>query len=163
MASMQRCMVAVWLISLNCLCGSAWAQVSRLPEDIQKRLAEINPLYQSDIGKYGPETIRLFTPLLAVEPKAGVNIIVDEAYGADPRQTLDVYQPQGANNLPVVVFVHGGALTSGNKNENKEISANVLYYFARHGFLGINATYRLAPKHVYPSAAQDIGGVVGWI
>jgi len=142
---------------------SASAQVSRLPEDIQKRLAEINPLYQSDIGKYGPETIQLFTPLLAVGPKAGVNVIADEAYGADPRQTLDVYQPQGANNLPIFVFVHGGALTSGNKNTNKEISANVLYYFARHGFLGINATYRLAPKHVYPAAAQDVGGVVAWI
>jgi len=76
-------------------------------------------LYQGDIGKYGPETIRLFTPPLAAGPKAGVTVTADEAFGADPRQTLDVYQPQGANNLPVVVFVHGGALTSGNKNENR--------------------------------------------
>ena len=151
-----------WAVAA-CLCGSASAQVSRLPEDIQKRLAEINPLYQSDIDKYGPETMRLFTPLLAISPKAGVTVTADEAYGADPKQTLDLYQPQGADNLPVVVFVHGGALTSGNKNENKEISANVLYYFARHGFLGINANYRLAPKYVYPAAAQDIGGVVAWI
>jgi acetyl esterase len=154
------------LATILCVMGISWralAQVSRLPDDIQKKLAEINPLYQSNIGKYGPETLRLFTPLLATGPKAGVNVIVDEAYGADPRQTLDVYQPQGANNLPVVVFVHGGALTSGDKNENKEISANVLYYFARHGFLGINANYRLAPKHVYPAAAQDIGSVVAWI
>lgn len=161
-----RAYVIAGAIALAAIAGfgrSASAQVSRLPEDIQKRLAEINPLYQSDIGRYGPETIRLFTPLLALGPKTGINVIVDEAYGADPRQTLDVYQPQGANNLPVVVFVHGGALTSGNKNENKEISSNVLYYFARHGFLGINATYRLAPKHVYPAAAQDIGGVVAWI
>ena len=52
---------------------------------------------------------------------------------------------------------------AGNKNETSEISANVLYYFARNGFLGINATYRLAPKHVYPYAAQDIGGVVAWL
>ena len=163
MVLMQQCMPAVLAASLICLCGSASAQVSRLPEDIQKRLAEINPLYQSDIDKYGPETMRLFTPLLAISPKAGVTVTADEAYGADPKQTLDVYQPQGAGNLPVVVFVHGGALTSGNKNENKEISANVLYYFARHGFLGINANYRLAPKYVYPAASQDIGGVVAWI
>ena len=142
---------------------SASAQVSRLPDDIQKKLAEINPLYQSNIGKYGRETLNLFTPLLATQPKAGVTVSADEAYGIDPRQTLDVYQPQGANNLPVVVFVHGGALTSGAKNETPEIWANVLHYFARKGFLGINATYRLAPKHVYPAGAQDIGGVVAWI
>ena len=163
MASTQRHAVAARLILLSLLCGPAWAQISRLPEDIQKRLAEINPLYQSEISKYGPETLRLFTPLLATGPKAGVSVTADEAYGADQRQTLDVYQPQGANNLPIVVFVHGGALTSGNKNATKEISANVLYYFARYGFLGINATYRLAPKHVYPAAAQDIGGVVAWL
>jgi acetyl esterase/lipase len=29
--------------------------------------------------------------------------------------------------------------------------------------MGINANYRLAPKHVYPAAARDIGGVVAWI
>ena len=163
MASIQRYVVFVWLITLSLTCSPAGAQISRLPEDIQKRLAEINPLYQSNISKYGPETIRLFTPLVATGPKAGVTVTADQAYGADPKQTLDVYQPQGAGDLPVVVLVHGGALTSGDKNENKEILANVLYYFARHGFLGINANYRLAPKHVYPAAAQDIGGVVAWI
>jgi acetyl esterase/lipase len=156
-------MVVVWFITLSLTYSPAWGQISRLPEDIQKRLAEINPLYQSNISKYGPETIRLFTPLVATGPKAGVTVTADRAYGADPKQTLDVYQPQGAGDLPVVVLVHGGALTSGDKNENKEILANVLYYFARHGFLGINANYRLAPKHVYPAAAQDIGGVVAWI
>ena len=141
----------------------ASAQVSRLPETIQKKLAEINPLYQSDIRKYGPETIELFTPLLAAGPKDGVSVTPDQAYGTDPQQTLDVYQPRGGKDLPVVVFVHGGALTSGDKNENKEVHANVLYYFARHGFLGINANYRLAPKYVYPAAAQDMGSVVAWI
>ena len=154
------------LATTLCVTDISWsvsAQVSRLPDDIQKKLAEINPLYQSDIGKYGPETLRLFTPLLATGPKAGVTVFADEAYGADPLQTLDVYQPQGANNVPVVVFVHGGALTTGTKNETAEISANVLYYFAGKRFLGINANYRLAPKHAYPAAAQDIGGVVAWI
>lgn len=141
----------------------ARAQVSRLPEAIQKKLAEINPLYQSDIRKYGPETIELFTPLLAAAPRDGVSVTADQAYGADPQQTLDVYEPRGAKDLPVVVFVHGGALTTGDKDENKEVHANVLYYFARHQFLGINANYRLAPKYVYPAAAQDIGSVVAWI
>jgi len=142
--------------------GSAYAQISRLPESVQKKLAEINPLYQSDIRKYGDQTIELFTPLLAAAPKEGVSVTADQAYGADPKQTLDLYQPQGAKDLPIVVFVHGGALTSGDKNVNKEISANVLYYFARRQFLGINANYRLAPKFVFPAAAQDIGSVVAW-
>jgi acetyl esterase/lipase len=156
---------AVFVVSfvLALAAKPAAAQVSRLPETIQKKLAEINPLYQSNIRKYGPETIELFTPLLAAGPKGGISVTADQAYGTDPQQTLDVYQPQGAKDLTVVVFVHGGALTTGDKNENEEVHANVLYYFARHQFLGINANYRLAPKYVYPAAAQDMGSVVAWI
>ena len=143
--------------------GPAHAQVSRLPEAVQKKLAEINPQFQSDIRKYADQTIALFTPLLAAGPKDGVSVTPDQAYGKDPQQTLDVYQPRGANGFPVVVFVHGGALTTGDKNTNKEVWANVLYYFAHHQFLGINVNYRLAPKYKYPAAAQDIGAVVAWI
>src|SRR5437879_5753207 len=97
----------ILVLALNA--ASAYAQISRLPESVQKKLAEINPLYQSDIRKYGDQTIDLFTPLLAAAPKEGVSVTADQAYGADPKQTLDVYQPQGAKDLPIVVFVHGGA------------------------------------------------------
>jgi acetyl esterase/lipase len=166
----QPWMTVVSLIALL-WCGAASAQVANLPQEIQKRLAEINPLYQSDIEKYGGETLEVFAPLLATEPKSGVKVFADEAYGPDPKQKLDVYQPQAATNLPIVVYFHGGALTTGDKNDRRakskdgtsEISANALYYFARHGFLGVNANYRLAPKNVYPEAAQDVGGVVAWL
>jgi acetyl esterase len=168
---MRQWTIFAWLVTLSFWCSAASAQISNLPEDIQKRLSEINPSYQSDIGKYARETLQLFAPLLATEPKDGVNVVRDEAYCTDPKQRLDVYQPQGANNLPIVVYFHGGALTAGDKNDphaistnaTSEISANALYYFARHGFLGVNANYRLAPEHVYPAAAQDIGGVVAWL
>src|SRR3974390_929360 len=170
-ASIQLCIIFASLVTSSLWCSVASAQISNLPEDIQKRLSEINPLYQSDINKFARETLQLFATLLATEPKAGVNVFPDEAYGADPKQKLDVYQPQAANNLPIVVYFHGGALTSGDKNEplanskngTSEISANALYYFARHGFVGVNANYRLAPKHVYPAAAQDVGSVVAWL
>ena len=64
---------------------------------------------------------------------------------------------------PVVVFVHGGALTAGDKNASATMYANVLYYFARHGFLGVNANYRLAPQSTFPGGAEDVGAVVGWV
>jgi acetyl esterase/lipase len=161
--ALSRLAVLVGSLALGIAASPVNAQIARLPEAVQKKLAEIGPLYQNDITKYGEETIELFTPLLAAAPKDSVSVTADQAYGADPQQKLDVYEPRGAKDLPVVVFVHGGALTTGDKNENKEVWANVLYYFARRQFLGINANYRLAPKFAYPAAAQDIGGVVGWI
>ncbi|TMB61388.1 MAG: alpha/beta hydrolase, partial [Deltaproteobacteria bacterium] len=104
-----------------------------------------------------------FPPLLATMPKSGVTVTRDLAYGPDPKQKLDVYQPEAATGFPVVVYVHGGALVAGDKNLNGEIYGNVLYFFARRGFLGINTTYRLAPKHAYPSGAEDVGATVKWI
>ena len=143
-------------------CSPAAAQVSRLPAPIQAALAEIGPRWQSDIRTFIPRTRELFLPLLAEAPKAGVRVTPDIAYGDDPKQRLDVYRPAGIDHAPVVIFIHGGALTRGDKDANAEVYANVLYFFGRRGLVGINANYRLAPQHRYPAAARDIGRVVAW-
>jgi len=159
----QKQIVLVIGFTLTSAVGSAFGQVARLPESVQKRLAEIGPAYQTNIRKYIPEVQALFTPLLAQSPKAAITVTADQAYGPDAKQRVDVYQPIASHNLPIVMFFHGGALVSGDKNINGEMYANVLYYFARKGFLGINATYRLAPKFVYPAAAQDVGSAITWV
>jgi acetyl esterase/lipase len=106
-------MVATLMLVFGLTVGVSQAQISRLPEPVQKRLAEIGPVYQSDIRKYIPETFALFSPLLATMPKSGVTVTRDLAYGPDPKQKLDVYQPEAATGLPVLVYVHGGGLVAG--------------------------------------------------
>ena len=141
----------------------AHAQISRLPTSVQEALAEIGPKWQSDIRTYIPRTFELFSPLLEAAPKDGVTVTEDIAYGDDPKQKLDVFRPDDVDNAPVVVFVHGGALTRGDKSGRPGLYANVLYFFARHGMVGINANYRLAPQNRFPDAALDMGLVVAWI
>ncbi len=80
-----------------------------------------------------------------------------------PRQVLDVFSPQGASARPVVAFVHGGAFVRGQKDMDAEIYSNVLWYFARHGFVGVNIEYRHAPEAAYPGGAADVGAAVAWI
>src|SRR5262245_37000382 len=41
---------------------------------------------------------------------------LDVAYGKDEKQKLDVYSPKGAKGAPVVVFIHGGEWTRGDKS-----------------------------------------------
>jgi len=66
-------MVATLILVFALTVGVSQAQISRLPEPIQKRLAEIGPVYQSDIRKYIPETFALFPPLLCDgSPRGGV-------------------------------------------------------------------------------------------
>ena len=45
-------------------------------------------------------------------------IIKDTAYGANPKQTMDIYLPAGRNSsTKVIVMVHGGAWVSGDKSD----------------------------------------------
>lgn len=141
----------------------ALAQISRLPPSVQETLAEIGPEWQSDIRSYIPQTFELFAPLLEAAPKGGVSVTRDIAFGGDPKQRLDLFRPDGVARAPIVVFVHGGALTRGDKSSGNGVYDNVLYFFARHRVVGVNANYRLAPDNPYPDAAIDMGLVVAWI
>jgi len=134
-----------------------------LPPAARARMAEIGPVWGSDIQKHRAFVVETYTPLLKQVSKAGITVTPDLAYGPHARQQLNVFAPEGANNAPVVVFVHGGAFVRGNKSDNGEIYDNVLYYFARHGYVGVNIEYRLAPEAQYPGAAEDVRDALGWI
>ena len=64
---------------------------------------------------------------------------------------------------PVAAFVHGGAFIRGERNINQQMYANVLLWFARQGYVGVNIEYRLAPQAVYPSGAEDVACACDWL
>lgn len=133
-----------------------------IPEDVRRLMAEIGPKWGTNVPVHVKQMIDAFTPLLARCPKDGVDVKRDIAYGAHARQVLDVYKPAGAKNAPVVLFVHGGAFVDGEKDRSPEIYGNVCTWFARHGIVGINVEFRLAPEFKYPSGTADVGAAVSW-
>lgn len=137
--------------------------LATLPESARKVLAEIGPIWGQDIQKHRDITLSTYLPLLAQGPKAGVEKISDMAYGRHPRQVLDIFRPAGKSRMPVAIFVHGGAFVRGDKCVNEEVYDNVLYWFARHGVLGVNIEYRLAPEAAYPGATDDMAQAVAWV
>lgn len=88
----------------------------------------------------------------------------DLAYGPHALNRLDVLAPREPTEgrMPIVIFVHGGAFVRGDKGGDP-IFDNVLDYFTRHGMLGINVNYRLAPAFTYPAAADDLRNVLLWV
>jgi acetyl esterase/lipase len=55
---------------------------------------------------------------------------------------LDIYEPINEEPLkPVVVFIHGGGFTGGDKS--MAAAFDMLTYFAERGFIGISINYRL--------------------
>jgi triacylglycerol lipase len=66
--------------------------------------------------------------------------------------------------MPVVVFVHGGGYVDGDKRlPGTPFYQNVGYYFARNGMVGVNMTYRLAPKHPWPAGGEDVAAAMRWV
>jgi acetyl esterase len=153
--------VAAFALTYFLHAASAQAQVEKLPPYLQQTLAQIGPVFQKDTSKTYPATIAAFQSLLKVAPKDGVVIARNQAYGADPRQVLDVYQPTAHTGASVAIFIHGGAYVSGDKDGGEHFG-NVAMWFARQGMLGINANYRLAPAAKWPAAAEDVRSMVAW-
>ncbi len=141
----------------------ATAQVSNMPPQVQARLAEVGPVWGKDILGNIAKTLEVYTPILRESSKAGISVSRDLAYGPDARHKADIYQPEGKAGMPVVVFIHGGAYVRGERDISPEVYGNVATYFARQGFLGVNATYRLAPAAQWPGAAEDVGALVKWL
>lgn len=136
---------------------------TRRNDSLTARLRDIGARWQRDIRGAGDETKALYLPLLAQSPRDGVRVTRQIPYASHPRQVLDVYQPAGARRSGVVAFAHGGAFIRGAKDINEQMYGNVLTWFARRGYVGVNLEYRLAPEAPYPGGAVDLALACRWI
>ncbi len=136
--------------------------------EIVAALRHWGPRWHQDIAAGAEAMHTLWAPLVDAEGKPPSPSITDLAYGPDARQVLDVYPPvyRGAakpsdnSGLPVLVYVHGGAFVRGEKSPSPQFYANVPADFARHGFIGVNVEYRLAPDAAWPQGACDVRDAV---
>ncbi|MBH8559340.1 alpha/beta fold hydrolase [Hymenobacter negativus] len=78
------------------------------------------------------------------------------------RHILDVYSPKKAapngKGYPVVLFIHGGSWTSGNKNIYTFIGRRL----AKQGVVAVLINYRLAPPVHVPEQAADCARALAW-
>ncbi len=74
-----------------------------------------------------------------------------------PDLLLDLYQGHGARPGPLIVLVHGGSFSGGDKGENRAVSE----LFAASGYSVADVRYRLAPKDPFPLAIQDVKCLTG--
>lgn len=130
--------------------------------DIAAEIRRMGQTFNEDVLK---TTYALFTPLQERAPRDGVETDRDLAYGPDERHRLDVFTPAHRPDAPapVVMYFHGGGFVAGSRSPVPGlIYDNVPTFCARNGLVGINATYRLAPEHKWPSGAADVGTAVAW-
>ncbi|MDF1815136.1 MAG: alpha/beta hydrolase [Verrucomicrobiales bacterium] len=80
------------------------------------------------------------------------------SYGEHSRQKLDVLSPDEAQDLPVVVFIHGGGWIRG----DKKIYRFVQRRLEEEGIVSVSANYRLSPEVTFPAFIDDGAAVVAW-
>ena len=75
---------------------------------------------------------------------------------------MDIYYPLNGNgNWPVMIYVHGGGWTSGNKMET--FGMNDVLALTDAGYLVAAVDYRLAPKFPFPAMIEDVKCAVRYL
>ena len=87
-----------------------------------------------------------------------IDYLPEESY-ENNKDLLDIYMPEGAKDVPVIVYFHGGALLQGDKSWGKDIGTRV----AESGVGLISVNYRLSPGVQHPAHTQDAAAATAWV
>lgn len=92
---------------------------------------------------------------------AGVAEVQNQQYRANDKDGyLDVFYPENTTSpLPTVVWVHGGAWVSGDKNNVD----NYLKILASHGYTVVGVDYSVAPEHQYPLPLTQVSDALSYL
>jgi acetyl esterase len=92
------------------------------------------------------------TRLMDLPPTPDVCVEDDTLKLPDRRLKLRWYRPDGKQDCPVVLNIHGGAWWMG----NDFIDDAIMRHLCREsGALILSVDYRLSPEHVFPAALED--------
>jgi acetyl esterase/lipase len=93
-----------------------------------------------------------------------VKVVKDIAYAPEhgKRGLLDIYLPAEGevSKAPVLVQVHGGAWTIGNKDQQ---GIPLMQHLAAKGWVCVAINYRLSPRDPFPAQIIDVKLAIAWI
>jgi arylformamidase len=106
--------------------------------------------------RYAEECLKL-----SADAANHVRVLRDVAYGTYPRQCMDIFLPQQSDlsDLPVLMFMHGGAWTHGTKDWCGFMAPPL----ARQPAIFISVGYRLIPTVSFPVPVMDCIAALRWI
>jgi acetyl esterase/lipase/peroxiredoxin len=103
------------------------------------------------------------TPTVKIGGNFEVEAIKDIAYyegdGADQnKHKLDLFVPKGQKDFPVLLFIHGGGWTSGDRKMYGRLGET----FAKNGVGTVIISYRLTPQVQHPGHIEDVARAFAW-
>lgn len=163
---MNKLLASIGVAAVVVAAGMAAAQQrERLPAECRQQIMAL-----CQMGGGMRECVRAALPKLsepcrkaigdragsAPPPPAGTREL---AYGSDPKQRIDLLVPPGARRAPLLLFVHGGGWSIGDKRTGAGVKAA---HFTAAGWAFASANYRLVPGATVESQAADIASAIAF-
>src|SRR5439155_26426057 len=103
--------IAPWIRWASFLCQRLWTASVVTLQTMKQHITTLAILF---LALLNLEQTRAQT---AASAQTKLNVTRDLPYAdpADPRQKVDIYAPEGAKNLPVVFWIHGGGWQAGDR------------------------------------------------
>jgi len=73
---------------------------------------------------------------------------------------IRIYLPESKENLPIIVFYHGGGFVIGNLQSHDKVCRRTC---KMNQAIVVAVDYRLAPEHKFPAAAEDSYDATKWV
>jgi pectinesterase len=92
--------------------------------------------------------------------KIGIKRDLEYSRAGGESLRLDACVPDGNGPFAAVILVHGGGWTGGDKNAGVD---PLFAPLSKAGLGWFSINYRLAPKHHYPAAVEDVEAAIRWV
>jgi acetyl esterase/lipase len=104
-------------------------------------------------------SLLLVTTALSAAQSQEIKRDIPYAAPAQERQVLDIYSPQGAKDLPVVFWIHGGGWQTGDKSSIQHKPQA----FMDKGCVFVSTNYRLLPNVDMATIVRDVAKSMRWV
>ncbi len=155
------------LVGATALGGVALAQRERLPAECRQEILQLcrgaeggfRQCLMTAMPKLSDPCRKIIgeRASAAYPPAPGT---VEHAYGADPKQRLDLVKPAGVAKAPVLLFVHGGGWSIGDK---AHAAPDKAHWANSKGWGFASANYRLVPQATVEQQAADVASAIAWL
>jgi acetyl esterase/lipase len=97
--------------------------------------------------------------LFSISGYASERIIRDIEFATidNNRLALDLYLPEGVNNPPLVLWIHGGGWMTGSRSDCP------IRWMTGNGLAIASISYRLTDKAIFPAQIHDCKSAVRWL
>ena len=125
---------------------------------IRDRILQKIDLIQDQLKTFRPYDLGTIA-INGLTPRKGYSVQSNLAYGLKSRQRLDLYCSDKIGTHPLILFVHGGAWSHGDKDAYKFVGEA----FARYGYDVAIVNYHLAPEHIFPHYIDDLAVALNYL